>query len=62
MCKEWLEESLVKQNDPTWAEHTFNSSNSSEKMDYFFGLDGAGTGCAFGTLGGVSASRTERSA
>ena len=29
---------------------------------YFFGLAGAGTGCALGTLGGVSASRTERSA
>jgi hypothetical protein len=31
-------------------------------LDYFFGLDGAGTGCALGTLGGASASRTERSA
>ena len=29
---------------------------------YIFGLAGAGTGCAFGTWGGVADSRTERSA
>ena len=31
-------------------------------IDYFLGLDEAGTACASGTLGGVSSSRTERSA
>ena len=32
------------------------------KPDYSFGPDGAGTGCPLVTLGGVSESRTERSA
>ncbi len=31
-------------------------------LDYFFGMDGVDAGCALSTFGGVSASRTERSA
>ncbi len=68
---ESLNHRLCEDRDARFAEesvkysHVVGSRRSNWQLlpgDYFFGVDGPGTGCALGTLGGGSASRTERSA